>query len=48
MTTQMKIALVKIHSACKSKSNAIRIKNKKVQDQHTCNQLGIQTEAPSH
>ena len=34
MTTQMKTALVKIHSACKSRSNAIRIKNKKFQNQH--------------
>ena len=34
MITQMKIALVKIHYACKSRSNAIRIKNKKFQDQH--------------
>ena len=31
----MKIALVKIHFACKSRSNASRIKNKKFQDQHT-------------
>ena len=34
MTTLMKIALVKIHFACKSRSNASRIKNKKFQDQH--------------
>ena len=30
MTTQMRKALVKLHFACKSRSNASRIKNKKV------------------
>ena len=34
MTTQMRIALVKVHFACKSISNASRIKNKMFQDQY--------------
>ena len=34
MTTQMRIALVKIHFPCNSRSNASRIKNEKCQDQH--------------
>ena len=35
MTTQMRKALVKIHFACKSRSNASRIKKKRCQDQLT-------------
>ena len=35
MTPHMRTALVKIHFACKLRSNASRIKNKKFQDQHT-------------